>query len=354
MKVAIVYSEILIERPDIQDTIEEIAFVIEAIGKLGYEHNLFPVNLVNPLSGFENELEAFVNSIKTYKPAVIFNLIEEIDTSEHVYSLIMRSFKEIDIPYTGSSFGVIHNTTNKVVAKNILQKSNIPTPHWNVWSEGNTNLHINNLSKELFPEKPFQEKLFQEKLLWMVKPVWEDGSVGIGDFSVLPSNTLQTLTVGQTKRLFDGRPTFFEQYIDGREFNVSLLEHIDGYVEILPVSEIVFNDWPTDKPKIVDYKAKWESNSFEYANTPRVFDCTEPFIPVMKDIALTCWQVFNLNGYARVDMRVDSRGNMYVLEINTNPCIGYESGFIASCARAGYGTADIINRIINVALKRYF
>jgi D-alanine-D-alanine ligase len=66
----------------------------------------------------------------------------------------------------------------------------------------------------------------------------------------------------------------------------------------------------------------------------------------LKNIALQCWHVFNLKGYARVDFRVDEKGNIYVLEINANPCISPDSGFVAAATQAGMNHMDLIKRII--------
>jgi D-alanine-D-alanine ligase len=68
------------------------------------------------------------------------------------------------------------------------------------------------------------------------------------------------------------QPLLIEQYIDGREFNISLLETVSGNIKVLPVAEMLFHDWPEGKPKIVGYQAKWNRESFEYKNTLRQFN----------------------------------------------------------------------------------
>jgi D-alanine-D-alanine ligase len=100
---------------------------------------------------------------------------------------------------------------------------------------------------------------------------------------------------------------------------------------------------------VVDFRAKWDEASFEYHHTIRCFD----FLPkdqlllnMLSFLAKECWQVFGLGGYARVDFRVDNDGNPWVLEINANPCISPDSGFVAAADRAGINYADFIARII--------
>jgi D-alanine-D-alanine ligase len=118
---------------------------------------------------------------------------------------------------------------------------------------------------------------------------------------------------------------------------------------VLPPAEILFEDYPKNRHKIVDYKAKWESESFEYQHTLRSFefpDQDRPLLDRINKIARECWKLFNLKGYARVDFRVDESGNPWVLEVNTNPCIAPDSGFVAAAAKADLSFRHIVERII--------
>jgi len=46
-------------------------------------------------------------------------------------------------------------------------------------------------------------------------------------------------------------------------------------------------------------------------------------------------------------MRVDADENVYVLEVNANPCISPDSGFISAAVHAGYTHAEVIRDVIN-------
>jgi len=140
---------------------------------------------------------------------------------------------------------------------------------------------------------------------------------------------------------------FVEEYIDGREFNISL---IGGTV--LPPAEMCFFNYSPNKPKILGYKSKWEESSFEYKNTERNFNFEEKDFSLLKElksITKRCWHLFNLKGYARVDFRVGIDNIPRVIEINANPCIAPDSGFVAACHQAGLTNAEIIKRIIEDA-----
>ena len=70
-------------------------------------------------------------------------------------------------------------------------------------------------------------------------------------------------------------------------------------------------------------------------------------------MALRCWRLFKLSGYARVDFRVDSGNRPWVLEINANPCLSPDSGFFAAAARAGLSFREVVKRIVDDCLGRY-
>jgi D-alanine-D-alanine ligase len=155
----------------------------------------------------------------------------------------------------------------------------------------------------------------------------------------------------QTYQQEAGRACFAEQYIDGREFNISLLAADDG-PQVLPPAEIDFSAYPEGKARIVDYKAKWIEHSFEYNNTPRTFEFPARDAPLLERVsrmAAQCWPLFGLRGYARVDFRVDDRGQPYILEINANPCLSPDSGFPAAGERAGFSYDELVRRIVAAA-----
>ncbi len=150
-----------------------------------------------------------------------------------------------------------------------------------------------------------------------------------------------------------GGSCYAEAYIDGREFNIALIADKSG-VRVLPVAETLFVGYTPEKPKIVNYKAKWISNSFEYNSTITKFDFNENddnLISVLCEIASRCWNLFSLRGYARIDFRVDNKGKPWVLEVNANPCLSLDAGFAAALEKASLKYHEAIELIINNALK---
>ncbi|MCX7012320.1 MAG: hypothetical protein NTW86_07115 [Candidatus Sumerlaeota bacterium] len=188
----------------------------------------------------------------------------------------------------------------------------------------------------------------------IIKAVWEHASVGMEESGIVEGLGLEDLRrelERRSSRVKGG--VFAEAFIDGREFNLSLLEGPDG-PEVMPPAEIVFKDYPPEKWRVVDYKAKWVTGSFEYTHTPRSFRFgkkDQPLLEELRRLALECWRLFGLGGYARVDFRVDAEGRSWVLEINANPCLTPDCGFSAAAKQGGFDYKATIERIAQAALR---
>jgi hypothetical protein len=124
---------------------------------------------------------------------------------------------------------------------------------------------------------------------------------------------------------------------------------------VLPVAEIEFVDYPPGMPRIVGYEAKWQPESFAYTHTVRRFPgeaAAAPLLEQARRLALAAWRACGLSGYGRVDLRLDERGAPHVLEVNANPCLAADAGFMAAAEQAGLTAADVISRILADAVAR--
>lgn len=324
MRVAILHNEVSLDKPDSVDVLAEAKLVQAGLEKLGAPYAVFRMGL-----GMNSLLETLHN-LSVFKPEVVFNLVEAFGTDPRVQAGMAAVLDVAGIPYTGSKFSALLTTTDKTLLKTVLQQAGIATPDWDIYTG--------------------QTKRFTLAPPWFIKPAWEDGSVGIDDQSLVSGAEDLTSRLSEKFAHLQGQPLIVETFIEGREFNVALLEHPGGSVEILPPAEILFADWPADKPRIVNYDAKWSPESFEYQNTPRSFGLDPDLQSRLRTAAWQCWHAFQLQGYARVDMRTDLRGNIFVVEVNANPCIAPECGFIAAAQEAGYAPHEVIDKIIRQPL----
>jgi D-alanine-D-alanine ligase len=312
----IIYNEpgetALADELDVLDQVEHIEKHLKDLGISVYRKGI-TVRFMSEIADLVNE-----------KPDFVFNLVESINNKGELIYFVPALLNLNSIPYSGNSLEAIFLTSNKTICSRMMK-----------------NAGINNPGSYL----PSQYKLLKPGRKYIFKPIWEDGSLGITDKSVFECKP------GYEEKLkgLDDAHWFIEDFIDGREFNISILAGKNG-PEVLPPAEIVFENYVADRPRIIDFKAKWEMDSFEYINTVRQFPgegLNDHLLSNLRCSALSCWNLFGLKGYARVDVRTDSNDNVFVIEINGNPCISPDGGFVAATREAGYPFTDVLQRIIN-------
>lgn len=306
------------------DVLVQAEEVSEALETLGFRAVRLPLTIPD---------ESFPAKILEISPACIFNLVESALGDARLIHMAPALLDHLGIPYTGASTEAMFLTSHKVLSKRFMTFNAIATPAW--FMPGHD---------------PVAELVFPGT--YIIKALWEEASVGIDENSIVKANNLAELVnLVDLRSSHLGLTCFAEQYIEGREFNISLLAHDRG-AETLPAAEIRF-DFPKSRYNIVDYRAKWDPDSIEYQGTQRFFDFPEDDEPLLDDlrtIALQCWNVFELSGYNRVDFRVDITGKPFVLEVNANPCISPDSGFVAAAQKAGLTYPMIIERILRNAV----
>jgi D-alanine-D-alanine ligase len=297
--------------PDDEDVKVQKDFVLGVLKNIGYEVYQRKYNTLK-----------VKKTLEEVKPFFIFNLVEAIKGKDSSAYIAPRSFERQEIPYTGCTLDSFLKTQTKIGSKRIMEQEDIPTPYW---------LTKKDLGKRDIPRKQF---LIKSNINHASKDLEANLLDGIGGIMGILRDK--------------GEDFFAEEYIDGREFNVSIIGPL-GKGKVLPPAEMLFKEWPENKPKIVDYVAKWDEDSYESKNTVRNFsfpESDEILIENLKDISKKCWNIFDLRGYARVDFRVDKDNNPYVLEINVNPCISPDAGFIAACRQAAMTDEEVIKGII--------
>jgi len=265
---------------------------------------------------------------------MIFNLAEGIGSDPLKEPEIAAVFEKARLPFTGAGSKALALCLNKEKAKKILIKNNILTPKYQ-------------LIKKL-PAKKNKDL----KYPLIIKPVHEDGSIGINSDSVVNDDDAFQKKVKEILEVYK-QPALVEEFIDGREINVALLGN-GNELQALPLSEIIF-DFPPGVPKIVSFEAKWIEESMlckkSVGKCPA--EVPENLKNKMVELAKKAYIAMGCADYGRVDFRL--RGEeFFVLEVNPNPCINPDgAGFIRSANCAGYTYDDIINKIVELALKRY-
>ena len=297
------------------DVIDQVVHVEQGMKDLGID-----VYRKGITEKFMDEVSELVKE----KPDFVFNLVESINNKGELNYFVPALLNLYGIPYSGNSHESIFQTTSKILTSKLLKMAGIPNP-------------------ECF--LPSQMHLLKPGTKYILKPIWEDGSLGITADSVF---VCKPGYEEKLKGLSDSH-WFIEEFIDGREFNMSVLADRNG-PEVMPLAEIVFVGYDETRPKIIDYKAKWEMDTFEYDNTVRDFPgekLDSEVIEKLRKAALDSWNLFGLKGYARVDARLDENNNVFVIEINANPCIQPNGGFMAATRQGGYIFPVVLERILD-------
>lgn len=307
---------------DEKDVIVQMDAVGAALAELGHESTRMTCTL---------DLGTAAQRLKAAKPGLVFNLVESLGGDGRLIHLAPALLESARIPFTGCPSEAVFSTSNKLIAKRLLSGAYLTTPTW--YS-----------APDLARGEPFEPGRY------ILKSVWEHASRGLDEDSIVEANDSRSLL----KVLKEREPRlagegFAELYVDGREFNLSMLAG-----QVLPAAEIVFEGYAANKPKVVGYKAKWDETSYEYSHTPRRFDFPDSDLPLLRQLssmAHECWRIFGLRGYARVDFRVDEAGTPWILEVNSNPCLSPDAGFAAAIARSGMTYSHAIRRILDDTIK---
>jgi D-alanine-D-alanine ligase len=325
MNVLILFNKIEdLTRKDQQDLLVQVDFVENILKQQGYKVSRLECDL---------NLTEIYKRLLAEKLDLVVNLVEELNNKGQFASFVPALLEEINIPFTGASSEVLYITTDKTLAKKFLKLQNLPTPDW-------YKLHL-------------ASSTFHSDVKYIIKPIYEDASFALSESSVIrPQNEAQLIAEIEKRESKYGCGFFAEQYIEGREFNVALIGNT-GEPEILPIAEICFNI--KNKPKILTYNAKWLENSEEYRNLVRKFEFGEAdqhIIEKLRELSLKCWYAMNLNGYVRIDFRVDENDNLFILEINANPCLSPDAGFIAAALQNRFTATDVIMKLVNNAIEK--
>jgi D-alanine-D-alanine ligase len=304
--------------------VEEIGAVEEAVRSLGHQCFVMAVR---------DEIHSVIHWLQEICPDVAFNLCESVYGNTCWEMNVPALLDLFRIPYTGSPPLTLGLCQDKGKVKDILLSRGIPTPRYKIFDRG-----VHSIKGNLFP--------------MIVKPLHEDGSLGISKESVVFNNEALTRQIQYVIEKYH-QPALVEEFIQGRELNVGLME-TNGKVGVLPISEIDYSEFPEGIPKICGYEAKWVPESTEYQKSKPI--CPAPLEWVMQKrvehIALKVFRLFGCRDYGRVDIRIDPEGKIYVLEVNPNPDISPQSGMTRAIKTQGMTYEDFIRGLLERALQR--
>ncbi len=277
-------------------------------------------------------LDQILSKVDQVEPDLIFNLCEGFQGKTHHEMYIAGLWELLGIPYTGNSPLTLGLAQDKILAKSLFHANNIPTPAFQVYDKMPEKTNLN------YP--------------LIAKPSREDASLGIMHHDSIINN-FEDLKVKVNPLLAKyQQPILVEEFIQGREFNISILGN--NPPKVLPISEINFAELDKDTPHITSYEAKWLTDHPLYQKTPAVCPAKvdENLKRRLQDVALKVYKTLMGRDYGRVDTRVEANGNIFVLEYNPNPDISPDAGYVKALRAGGIMFKDFVELIINQAINR--
>jgi D-alanine-D-alanine ligase len=307
------------ERAAVSGVLEAVEAVNDALLALGY--GVVKVPLSPPLARAQQRLAALGDDL-------VFNLFEGFAGHPETEAEIVEILSALKIPFTGCPAGALKLALDKAKTKTVLKSAGINTPDFQLL-------------------RPETLTSFRLDYPCIVKPRREDASHGLASDNVVSDFASLEKQVTAVSRYYGGQ-ALVEHFIDGREFNVSVLGD-----SVLPVSEVDYS-LPKGIPRMLTFAAKWQPDSDYYKGT-KVVCPAEISNKERGAIARTALKVFGLlgcRGYARVDMRRDEAGRLNVIEVNPNPDISPGSGSVRQAEAAGMSYPRFIDRIVKLALEK--
>ncbi|WP_290660928.1 MULTISPECIES: ATP-grasp domain-containing protein [Ignavibacterium] len=303
---------------------EEYDLMAERLSKAGF--SAYSLNI-------KDNIFSFIEDYTKNKPDVVFNFIEIYKDKPYLEMNVVSLYELLGVAYTGAPPMALANCQNKQLAKRILASEGILTPSFTFFDK---------LQKE------YKHNL---KYPLIVKPAFEDASVGIENSAIVNDGKSLKKRIEFVFAHFK-QPALCEEYIDGRELNVAVLGDVTPAA--LPISEIDFSQMPDHLYNIVSYQAKWDPFHEAYHKTIPVCPAKLPkrVETHAKEIAVKAFRIMGVRDYARVDMRLSKDNKLYVLEVNPNPDLTEDAGFMRSSKAAGYSYVKTLSKIILFAHKR--
>ena len=298
--------------------------VVSTLRKLGHE--------VTAL-GVKSDLEVIRGAVEQWKPHVAFNLLEEFD-GVAVYDQNVVSYLELlHVPYTGCNPRGLMLARDKALSKQVMSYHRIPYPEFMV--------------------VPLHRMVRRPKWLafpLIVKSISEEASLGISQASIVEDEEKLRERVAFIHDSV-GTGALVERYIEGRELYVGVMGN--AHLQVLPVWELVMDNMPDEAKRIATERVKWSRKyqdkygirSGEAKNLP---DGTAEKI---QHLAKRVYRALGLSGYARIDMRMDGDGNIYVLEANPNPQIADDEDFAESARKAEIPYKNLLQELIHIGMR---
>jgi D-alanine-D-alanine ligase len=283
--------------------------------------------------GVHDDLSELRRASAEWKPHIAFNLLEGFDDVTIFDQNVVSHLELLKLPYTGCNPRGLLIARDKSLSKKLLAYHRIAVPEFEVFRIGRP---VRRPKRLAFP--------------LIVKSLTEEASIGISQASVVENDEKLKERVAFVHESI-GTAAIAEQYIEGRELYVGIVGN--QTLLSLPVWELFFTNMPPEVRRIATDRVKW---SVKYQKKYGIDSGPAKDLPdqeseKIQHLCKRAYRALELSGYARIDLRLDNAGTIWVLEANPNPQIAKGEDFAASGEKAGIAYDALLQRIINLGLR---
>src|SRR5215475_266744 len=298
--------------------------IFDALTKLGHEPSYYV------LDGRPQSLHGLAKC----GADLVFNLTESFAGDDTKEMNVAAYMDLLGIRYTGGGPHAHFLAQDKSTAKKMFAFHGIKTPFFATSYRG----RIEHAHDVEFP--------------LIVKPLWEDGSIGIDAESVVKSVKELMERVEYIQNEFDS-PALIEEYIEGREIYAAILGSYER-TEVLPLVELDLSQLPEGVPRIAsrDVKFARDSEAYKLTKSRIADDLDAPTTQKLSETAVAAYRAVKLRDYGRIDMRLTPEGEVYVIEANPNPWLSSKHEFAMAAKKSGRNYTQLIGEIVQMAFER--
>jgi D-alanine-D-alanine ligase len=310
---------------EIEEAVRDAQKIEAALCELGHRVTTVPVT----------DADLFLR-LRDFDPDkyIVLNWCEELPGIPHSEAMVARILTSLNFTYTGSPAEVLALSWDRNRVKQLLHQYAVPTPHWRIYPSPYPD------GWDCFPA--------------IVKPSKEHCSYGITTASVVETPDELAEQIAAVTEQFH-QPALVEDFIDGREFHVSLWgNRFNGGVQMLPPAEMDFSTFRSVRDRLCTFDSKYRPGSRHYeeiqVQIPAVLDHMQQ--QQLEQISMAVYRIFGCQDYTRLDIRLRN-GTFYILDINPNPDITPETSIVQGAELAGYSYGQMISHLINLAARRH-
>jgi D-alanine-D-alanine ligase len=307
---------------EIEESVAESNRLQSAMQALGHPVTSIPISnadLATPLGNYDPN------------DYIVFNWCEGVPGIPHSDALVAQTLESMRFAYTGSTPGVLRLSQDKRQVKRLLDTHGVPTPQWRIYETAQPN------GWNRFPA--------------IVKPAEEHCSFGVTPEAVVMTHAELYDRIAYIIDTFH-QPALVEDFIDGREFHVSLWGN--GAIQMLPPAEMDFSAFSDVHDRLCTYSSKFDPTSIHYNQIQLRLPAplSEDEYRRLEQTSIAAYHTCGCRDYARLDIRLRD-GVFYVLDVNPNADISSEGSMACAAEIAGYSFGAMGSHIVNLAALRH-